>query len=181
MIRPRAATIGRVVPPDQGSLVVEVLDEQDDEPVDRSRWERLGHLVLEGCGVIGAAEMTITFVGAEAMAELNVEHMGHEGPTDVLAFPIDGPDLRTDRSVLPSGSTGVDPITPSMLGDVIVCPQVAAQNAPAHAGTYDQELSLLVTHGILHLLGHDHAEDGDAAEMQAEERRLLGRWHGEPS
>ena len=94
------------------------------------------------------------------MAELNREHMGHEGPTDVLSFPIDG------------AGAGPD----GLLGDVVVCPAVARRNAPDHAGTYDDELALLVVHGVLHVLGHDHAEADDAEVMRAREGDLLARF-----
>ena len=66
---------------------------------------------------------------------------------------------------------------PIVLGDVVVCPRVAQRNAPAHAGTYDDELALLVVHGILHLLGMDHADDREAAVMERAKRELLDRFH----
>jgi probable rRNA maturation factor len=64
-----------------------------------------------------------------------------------------------------------------LLGDVVVCPAVAARQAPTHAGSYDDELALLVVHGVLHVLGMDHAEPDEAARMQARERELLDRYH----
>jgi probable rRNA maturation factor len=64
-----------------------------------------------------------------------------------------------------------------LLGDVAICPAVARRNAPTHAGTFDDELALLVVHGVLHLLGMDHAEVDERAEMQARERELLDRFH----
>jgi probable rRNA maturation factor len=69
---------------------------------------------------------------------------------------------------------------PVLLGDVVVCPAVAAAQAPGHAGTVDDELALLVVHGILHILGHDHAEPGETVRMLARERELLEtfHWHG---
>ncbi|HAZ36159.1 MAG TPA: rRNA maturation RNase YbeY [Acidimicrobiaceae bacterium] len=63
-----------------------------------------------------------------------------------------------------------------LLGDVFVCPSVAAHQAPSHAGDYDSEMSLLVIHGVLHLLGHDHAEAAEAEAMQAREREHLARY-----
>jgi probable rRNA maturation factor len=99
-------------------------------------------------------------VDEAAMAELNQEHMGHEGPTDVLSFPIDGP------------AAGPD----GLLGDVVVCPSVARRQAPEHAGTYEDELALLVVHGVLHVLGHDHAEDDEAAVMREREAAHLQRF-----
>ena len=64
-----------------------------------------------------------------------------------------------------------------LLGDVVICPSVAARNAPEHAGTYEDELALLIVHGILHLLGMDHIEDVDAEKMEARERELLAEFH----
>ena len=66
---------------------------------------------------------------------------------------------------------------PLLLGDVVVCPAVAQRQAPSHAGSYDDELAVLVVHGVLHVLGHDHAEPGETAVMQARERELLDRFH----
>jgi probable rRNA maturation factor len=65
-----------------------------------------------------------------------------------------------------------------MLGDIVICPSVAAANAPEHAGTLDDELALLVVHGVLHVLGHDHAEPDEARAMRALEADLLARFHG---
>jgi len=86
-----------------------------------------------------------------------------------------------------SGGTGpgYSPPEPSdlpvLLGDVVICPKVAAVNAPDHAGTYDDELALLLVHGILHLLGMDHLDDEEAEEMEARERELLARFHRPPA
>ena len=133
-------------------------DDQDDEPVDVERWSALATSVLADEGVEG--ELNLLFVDEAAMAVLNQDHMGHEGPTDVLSFPIDGPDAGPD----------------GLLGDVVLCPAVARRNAPEHAGTYEDELALLVVHGVLHVLGHDHAEDDEAAVMRAAEVAHLERF-----
>lgn len=157
-------------------------DEQDDHPVDVAGWEELARNVLEAEGMRGDAELAVLFVDEASMGELNERFMGHKGPTDVLAFPIDdGEDMIVGRS--PDGSTpGPDQEEPTddvplLLGDVVVCPAVAARNAPAHAGTYEDEIALLVVHGILHVLGRDHAEPAEAESMQARERELLARFH----
>lgn len=169
---------------DEGLLEVFVADEQADEPVDVDRWEALARHVLEAEGVSGEAELALLFVDETAMAELNGRFMEAEGPTDVLAFPIDpadGDDGGVGRS--PDGSTnGPDREPPDelplLLGDVVICPAVAARHAPAHAGTYPDELALLVVHGTLHVLGMDHADEGEAATMAAREQELLDRFHG---
>lgn len=183
MIRPAPATGRRPRHrADEGELEVFVADEQDGHPVDVVRWEALARGVLVDEGVTGQAELAVLFVDEAAMAELNARFMGAEGPTDVLAFPIDdGDDVLVGRS--PDGSTrGPDQEAPSsdvplLLGDVVVCPAVAARNAPSHAGTYDDELALLVVHGTLHVLGHDHDGEAETTAMQAREQELLGRHH----
>ena len=107
-------------------------------------------------------ELTLTFIDRGDIAELNAEHMGKSGPTDVLSFPMDDEPL-----------DGV----PTLLGDVVISPAVAADQFAEHAGTIDDELALLVVHGILHVLGHDHAEPHEAAVMRACELDLLERFH----
>ena len=137
------------------------------EPVDLARWQELATRALEDAGARG--ELTLTFVDADDMAALNAEHMGKDGPTDVLSFPLDA--LSPDRSaVLGEG-------VPVLLGDVVVCPHVAAAQAVDHAGSYDDELALLVVHGVLHVVGYDHADPDDAEQMQARERELLETHH----
>ncbi len=181
MIRPAPPGGGRARRRgDEGEVEVFVADEQDAQPVDVARWEALARSVLGAEGVVGDAELALLFVDEATIAELNERFMGHEGPTDVLAFPIDDDDVLIGRS--PDGSSSgpdrgpVDDV-PLLLGDVVVCPAVAARNAPSHAGTYDDEIALLVVHGILHVLGHDHAEPEETAVMQAKERDLLDRFH----
>ena len=165
---------------EEGELEVFVADEQADHPVEVARWEALARDVLEAEGVCGAAELALLFVDEPAIAVLNQRFMGHEGSTDVLAFPIDDDEVGVGRTP-DGGTTGPDrgPLDdiPLLLGDGVVCPAVAARNAPSHAGTYDDELALLIVHGILHVLGHDHAEPEETAVMQAKERELLGRFH----
>jgi probable rRNA maturation factor len=163
-----------------------VADEQgtgERHPVDVARWVGLAEAVLAAEGVVGDAELSLLFVDRDTMRELNARFTGTEAPTDVLAFPLDGALVEPGR--WPDGGlTGPDrdPVAPDelplLLGDVVICPAVAAANAPDHAGTYDDEVALLLVHGILHLLGMDHAEPDERAAMQARERDLLARFHG---
>lgn len=169
--------------PEEGDLEVFVADEQQDHPVDTARWAHLAEQVLEAEGMVGDAELSILFVTEPVIAELNERFLGHHGPTDVLAFPIDDDVVELGR--FPDASTSgpdrppLDPgEAPVLLGDVVICPAVAARNAPSHAGTFDDEIALLVVHGVLHVLGMDHAEAEDAAAMQARERDLLHRLNG---
>jgi probable rRNA maturation factor len=163
-------------------VAVFAADEQSDEPVDTLRWVRLAEGVLEAEGVRGDAELSMLFVDESAIAELNLRFLGREGPTDVLAFPIDDDVYEGGRLPDSLGPAGpADEIEPSdlptLLGDVVVCPAVARRNAPTHAGTYEDEMALLVVHGILHLLGMDHADDEEATVMERREQELLDRLH----
>lgn len=175
--------------PDEGDLEVFVGDEQDELPVDTARWQRLAEAVLRDEGITGEAELSLLFVDEAAITDLNRRFMDATGPTDVLAFPLED-DLVEPGRFPDSGTTGpVDPRDradapepPLLLGDVVICPAVAARNAPEHRserhdGSTEDELALLVVHGVLHVLGHDHAEADEAARMQAREQELLDRHH----
>jgi probable rRNA maturation factor len=147
------------------------------------RWIRLAEAVLQEEELAGDAELSVLFVDERSISELNARFLGKDGPTDVLAFPIDEEPVESGRSP-DSGGTG--PGMPSepedmpvLLGDIVICPAVAFRNAPEHAGTYEDELALLVVHGLLHLMGMDHDEDDEAEEMEAKERELLARHHAQ--
>jgi len=129
--------------------------------IDTAVLAALAGSVLAAEGVHGPAELTLTFVDETEMAELNGTHMGETGPTDVLAFPLDDP-----AEVRPEGMT-------ALLGDVVVCPAVARRYATEHGRSTEHELALLVVHGVLHVLGHDHAETDEAAVMREHELRHL--------
>jgi probable rRNA maturation factor len=135
--------------------------ERRDDHLDLPRWERLARAVLDDEQASG--ELTLTFVDEAEIADLNAEHMGASGPTDVLSFPIDDDDPLPD--------------VPRLLGDVVICPSVAAAQCADHAGSYDDELALLIVHGILHIRGHDHAEPAETARMRTRELELLERHH----
>ncbi|MEO5725142.1 MAG: rRNA maturation RNase YbeY [Ilumatobacteraceae bacterium] len=160
-------------------------DEQDALSVDLARWQALALNVLHDEGVRGLAELALLFVSAAEIAELNESYLGKVGPTDVLAFPIDAEDLELvtigqppNRG--PDRAPPDDSDIPLLLGDVVVCPEIAAEQAASHAGTVDDELALLVVHGVLHVLGYDHAEADERELMRTRERALLEahHWHG---
>ena len=167
------------------------VDEQDAEDIDVARWVLLAESVLDAEGVPSRGELSLVFVDEPTMADLNSRHMGATGSTDVLAFPLEEPGLwegrwpdnGTSGPDRPSSAAGAMPL---LLGDVVVCPAVAARQAaehgggPHHAGRVDDEIALLVVHGILHVLGMDHAEPAEAEAMKARERELLGRFHPAP-
>jgi probable rRNA maturation factor len=138
-------------------------EDHDDLPVDVARWALLAEGVLVAENVDG--ELTLTFIDEADMADLNAEHMGKDGPTDVLSFPLDD-----------DGDDSI-PGVPTLLGDIVISPAVAARQCADHAGTFDDEIALLVVHGILHILGHDHAESDEAAVMRSRELDHLTALH----
>lgn len=155
-----------------------------DLDLDLDYWVQLARNALMAVGVSGPAEMHLAFVDEDLISELNVQYMGSQGPTDVLSFPIDGEsiahaesDSRVDGGSLEAPNRVGD--VPLLLGDVIICPAVADRNAPDHAGTLEDELALLVVHGVLHLLGYDHMVESERIVMQSRERELLTALHGE--
>jgi probable rRNA maturation factor len=165
-------------------VVVFAADEQSSHPVDTLRWIRLAEAVLAEEGVRGETEVSLLFVDEEAIADLNARFLGREGATDVLAFPIDDEPVESGRSPDSGGSgpgfASEPEDVPTLLGDVVICPAVAERNAPEHAGSYDDELALLVVHGLLHILGMDHEDPAEAEAMEARERELLARLHRAP-
>jgi len=123
---------------------------------------------LDEMGVNPLAELSILCVDVEYMTELNHRWMDGDGPTDVLAFPMD--EGSVDHG---PGEGGGEP---ALLGDIVLCPEVAAKQAAAAGHATIDELALLTVHGILHLLGYDHAEPDEEAEMFGLQARLLESW-----
>lgn len=131
--------------------------------VEESRLQRLAAFVLESLHVHPSTELGVVLVDESAIEQLHVQWMDEPGPTDVLSFPMD--ELRPGR---------VDAQTPAgLLGDVVICPQVAEVQAEAAGHDLVQEVSVLLTHGMLHLLGFDHATPEEEAEMFGLQRDLL--------
>ena len=159
-------------------------DEQRDVVVDVPRWVRLAQLVLEAERVperFGpSAEMSLLFVDEQTIAELNERFLGAQGPTDVLAFPMDD-DVPPGGRQPDQGGRGPGAPTdpgdpPTLLGDVVVCPTIAHRQASERGLPADDELALLVVHGVLHLLDYDHAETEEATVMRRREQELLERF-----
>ncbi|MCW2609789.1 MAG: putative rRNA maturation factor [Actinomycetota bacterium] len=125
---------------------------------------------LDEMGVNPMAELSVLIVDQTYMAELNHRWMGKQGPTDVLAFPMD--ELDADRGPGVDAGDG----EPALLGDIVLCPEVAERQAAAAGHGTDDEIHLLTVHGVLHLLGYDHAEPDEEREMFGLQDRLLGAW-----
>src|SRR5258707_4479773 len=144
--------------------------------VDEAALASLARHVLDEMRVHPLAELSLLLVDEPAMTELHVRWMGEEGPTDVLAFPMD--ELRPPQ---PGGAHAEPgdadtPGIPGLLGDVVICPQVAATQARRARHGVADEIDLVATHGILHLLGYDHADAGEHAAMFGLQDRLLAAW-----
>ena len=162
------------------SIDVFAADEQSDHPIAVGQWVELSQKVLRARGVKGETEVSLLFVDEDAIAALNEQFLGKSGPTDVLSFPIEDEPGPTGRSPDLGGSgPGSSPEegTLMLLGDVVICPAVAARNAVEHEVSLEDELALLVVHGLLHLLGMDHEDDAEAERMEALEQELLTRYY----
>ena len=143
-------------------MSIEVNNESGFE-VDEAEFAALARHVLDEMHVHPQTDLSVLLVDTDVMADLHVRWMDEPGPTDVLSFPMDELRPGTDSEPTPAG----------LLGDVVLCPQVAADQARAAGHSTIEELLLLETHGILHLLGYDHAEPEEEKEMFALQRRLL--------
>ena len=131
--------------------------------VDEAEIVALARHVLDAMRIHPQAELSVVLVDEASMEQLHVQWMDEPGPTDVLSFPMD--ELRPGRE-------DEDP-QPGLLGDVVLCPQVARRQARTAGHSAEEELLLLTTHGILHLLGYDHAEADEEKEMFELQRQLL--------
>lgn len=129
----------------------------------------VARFVLARMDVNPGAELSMILLDIEAMADLHVRWMDLPGPTDVMSFPMD--------ELEPGGRPDAPDPGPSMLGDIVLCPQFAADQAAAAGHPLAHELALLTVHGVLHLLGYDHAEPDEEKEMFALQRELLEDWY----
>jgi probable rRNA maturation factor len=154
------------VPHDGDDAVSIEVNDESGEDVDGERVSALARFVLDALKVHPQAELSVLAVDVATMSSLHEQWMDEEGPTDVLSFPMD--ELRP-------GNDDEEP-EPGLLGDVVLCPAVAAKQAAAAGHSTEQELDLLTAHGILHLLGFDHAEPDEEQEMFGLQARLLQEW-----
>ena len=143
-------------------MTTEVNNETDVD-IDVAEFSQLADHVLRAMHVSPRAELNILFVDPEPMAELHERWLDLPGPTDVMSFPMDELRPGTQEEDTPAGT----------LWDIVICPQVAATQAIEAGHSAAEEMLLLATHGILHLLGYDHAEPEDETVMFGLQRRLL--------
>ena len=148
--------------------------------VDEVALAELGRFVLDAMGIDPLGELSVVLLDRQAMADMHQQWMNLPGPTDVMAFPMDGEDFavtdRTERSGRPTHATPEYGDSPALLGDVVLCPEVAAEQAATAKHSVEAELHLLCTHGILHLLGYDHAEPDEEREMFELQAGLVRDW-----
>ncbi|MET0303278.1 MAG: rRNA maturation RNase YbeY [Microbacteriaceae bacterium] len=143
-------------------MTIEINNESGYE-VDEAVLVRLSAFAFDYLRVHADADLAIVLVDEGAMEQLHVQWMDEPGPTDVLSFPMDELRPGTDDEITPAG----------LLGDIVLCPQVAASQAETAGHPVRDELLLLTTHGILHLLGFDHAEPEEEKEMFGLQREIL--------
>jgi probable rRNA maturation factor len=144
------------------SLDVFVANEQSDVDVAEERFVSLARVAAEEEGVDPSAELSVLLVDRQSMASLKEKYLGEVGPTDVLAFPMD--DQGSDEQ-------------PFLLGDIVICPDVAREQSQESGGTVTEEIDLLFVHGFLHLLGYDHVRPQDAKSMRHRERKILQEFY----
>ena len=146
-------------------MTIEVIDESG-HALDVQRLSSLSRFVMDRMRVHPQAELCIKAVDEATIAQLNEKWMEKEGPTDVLAFPMD--ELRP-------GLVNEE-LEEGMLGDLVLCPEVAERQAVTAGHSTEAEIELLTVHGILHLLGYDHAEPEEHKEMFGLQAQLLDEW-----
>ncbi|MCX4097547.1 rRNA maturation RNase YbeY [Nocardia sp. alder85J] len=129
----------------------------------------VARFVIGRMDVHPAAELSMVLVDLDTMSDLHVRWMDLPGPTDVMSFPMD--------ELEPGGRPDSAEPGPSMLGDIVLCPEFAAEQATRAGHSLDQELALLTVHGVLHLLGYDHAEPEEEKVMFGLQNRLLAEWY----
>lgn len=144
-----------------------VADEQT-HPVDLPAVRALAELVLADEGYPAEAEVTLLLVSDDEMSSYNQRFLEREGPTDVLAFPVE--DL--EPGVVPEIDGNGPPL---LLGDIIIAPSYITRQAAEMGVGFEDEISLMVIHGLLHLLGYDHQDDSEAEEMEGRERQILAK------
>ena len=151
-------------------MTIEITNESE-IAVDLGQIRALADHVIGSLRLHPSVDLGVIFVDEEPMTDLHVKWMDEPGPTDVLSFPMDELRPGAEESLSPEG----------ILGDVVICPQVATRQAEVAGHSPQAEMELLLTHGILHLVGFDHAEPEEEREMFALQRELLASFRSEGS
>ncbi len=146
--------------------MIVVFGDEQDEPVTADEMVRVAEVVMIAEGLDAGTGVSITLVDEDTIALLNRKHMGKAGPTDVLSFPIED----AAPGVPPRRALDGPPVE---IGDVVIAPSVVRSNAKRDAVVFEDELALMVVHGMLHLLGWDHVAEADAVAMERREEELL--------
>ncbi len=145
--------------------MIDISNESHDV-VDELALVQLARFALEQLRIHPQADLSIILVDPTVMADYHMRFMGLEGPTDVMSFPMD--ELR-------SGQPGM-PMPRGILGDIVICPQFTSAQAPENGRQPDEEIEYLLIHGLLHLLGHDHAEPEEKEVMFSLNDRIIAEW-----
>jgi probable rRNA maturation factor len=163
-----------------GVLVTIEIANESGVTVDEMALASVARFVLDQLRIHPLAELSVLLVDQVAMTDLHVKWMDEPGPTDVLSFPMDElrPPSPGGAQAARAGGEESGP-EPGLLGDVVLCPQVAAAQARQAGHSTQQELELLCVHGILHLLGYDHADPDEEAEMFGLQDELLRAWRAD--
>ena len=156
-------------------MTVEVVNESGVE-VDERGLVGVSRHVLDAMGVSPLAILSVMLCDVEHMTDLHVRWMDLPGPTDVLSFQMDELDPRGERGVPHGAQDRVEQSVPIVIGDVVLCPEVAATQAVDAGHSQQDELELLCAHGILHILGYDHEEPAEHQEMFSLQGDLLAGW-----
>ncbi len=146
-------------------MTVEINNESG-TAVDEAALVRLATFTMDQLRIHPLAELSILLVDEPAMTAYHVKYLGQDGPTDVLSFPMDELRAPSDEEEPPEG----------LLGDIVLCPTVTARQAAQNGRTASEETEYLLVHGLLHLLGYDHTEPAEKAEMFGLKDKLLAAW-----
>lgn len=150
-------------------MAIDIADSSESSWVDHGALTRQAAFLLDQLHLDPEVDVSIALVDEDEMERLHVEWMDEPGPTDVLSFPMDDLVAGEPEGPRPTGT----------LGDIVLCPAVAVRQALAQGHPPAAEIEVLLTHGVLHLLGHDHAEPEEHETMFALQDRLLVEWRAQ--
>ncbi|WP_271290832.1 rRNA maturation RNase YbeY [Propionibacterium freudenreichii] len=145
------------------------LSNESGEEVDTQALIRLARFALDKLRIHPQADLSILLVDVDTMTAYHKQFMNLDGPTDVMSFPMDELREPADGEAPPRG----------LLGDIVICPVFTSAQAPGNGRTNQEEIEYLLIHGLLHLLGHDHAEPDEKAVMFGLNDRIIADWRAE--